>query len=380
MAWYYAVDNQRQGPVTDRDFQSLVQKGTVTSETLVWRHGMAKWQRHGDLVAEKPAQIPSQKSEVPHVKLSPRFTGEGMALFVIHLVNMALKIITLGIYSFWARIKVRKYIYENTFFLKDRFLFHGTGGELIKGWMKVFLALLLLSLVSLGFGWVAGPFGEIVGSLFTWVAILALLPVAVVGSRRYQMSRTEWRGLRFSFRGKTKDYFSHVLPGFFLAIITLGFYYPIYHNKKQSFLSRHTYYGNTRFHFSGNGQDLLKPFLKAVALSLVTLGIYWTWFVAQRQRYYWSHTSISGINFNWNVNGTQLFLFHLVNGLLLLITLGFAFPWIEVRRMRFLTENLTLEGHFDLTQIVQQAGEGYSYGEELAEALDTGFFDMELGL
>jgi hypothetical protein len=44
MTWYYAIGNERQGPVDDATLDRLIASGTVTGETLVWRAGMADWQ------------------------------------------------------------------------------------------------------------------------------------------------------------------------------------------------------------------------------------------------------------------------------------------------------------------------------------------------
>jgi uncharacterized RDD family membrane protein YckC len=57
MDWYYARERQPVGPVSELEFQSLVNSGMVAFETLVWRPGMEKWQRYGSLVAA-PAQAP----------------------------------------------------------------------------------------------------------------------------------------------------------------------------------------------------------------------------------------------------------------------------------------------------------------------------------
>lgn len=43
MQWYYAVNNERQGPVPDAEFESLVAAGVIKSDTLVWKAGMAEW-------------------------------------------------------------------------------------------------------------------------------------------------------------------------------------------------------------------------------------------------------------------------------------------------------------------------------------------------
>jgi uncharacterized RDD family membrane protein YckC len=49
MEWYYASNGQQNGPVNDSDFQGLVNAGTIQSDTLVWKTGMAEWQPYGSL-------------------------------------------------------------------------------------------------------------------------------------------------------------------------------------------------------------------------------------------------------------------------------------------------------------------------------------------
>jgi hypothetical protein len=47
MDWYYALGGDRKGPVGEQELQSLVQQGVITSQTPVWREGMADWQPYG---------------------------------------------------------------------------------------------------------------------------------------------------------------------------------------------------------------------------------------------------------------------------------------------------------------------------------------------
>lgn len=47
MNWYYAVGEERKGPVSEEDFQRLVQQGVIASNTLIWRDGLANWQPYG---------------------------------------------------------------------------------------------------------------------------------------------------------------------------------------------------------------------------------------------------------------------------------------------------------------------------------------------
>ena len=51
MQWYYAVGDQRHGPVEQAEFDRLVSEGTITADTLVWRQGMAAWQPRAAVMA-----------------------------------------------------------------------------------------------------------------------------------------------------------------------------------------------------------------------------------------------------------------------------------------------------------------------------------------
>ena len=44
MTWYYALGNERQGPIDDAALDRLIATGVVTADTLVWKAGMADWQ------------------------------------------------------------------------------------------------------------------------------------------------------------------------------------------------------------------------------------------------------------------------------------------------------------------------------------------------
>ncbi len=51
MQWYYAIGDQRHGPVEQAEFDRLVSEGTIKPETLVWRQGMAAWQPRSAVMA-----------------------------------------------------------------------------------------------------------------------------------------------------------------------------------------------------------------------------------------------------------------------------------------------------------------------------------------
>jgi hypothetical protein len=67
------------------------------------------------------------------------FHGSGGSLFGVHVVNALLTLVTLGMYYFWAKVRVRCYLFSQTEFAGDRFSYHGSARELMNGAMKATL-------------------------------------------------------------------------------------------------------------------------------------------------------------------------------------------------------------------------------------------------
>src|SRR5215510_8374244 len=68
-----------------------------------------------------------------------QFHGSAQTLFGIWIVNVFLTLLTLGVYYFWAKVRIREYLLSQTSFEGDRFAYHGTGTELLIGWIKAML-------------------------------------------------------------------------------------------------------------------------------------------------------------------------------------------------------------------------------------------------
>ena len=130
--------------------------------------------------------------------------------------NLILIIITFGIYRFWAKTNVRRFLWRHTLVAGERLEYTGSGGELLKGFLIVFLGVLLLpasfamnlaahfletGLLETGIGGTL----KIITAIFLWaVGILAFfyLPFcAIFFAARYHLSRTRWRGIRFALPG-----------------------------------------------------------------------------------------------------------------------------------------------------------------------------------
>jgi uncharacterized RDD family membrane protein YckC len=51
MQWYYAINGQRQGPVSESDIERLAREGVIQPDTLVWRQGLPNWQPFSTLAS-----------------------------------------------------------------------------------------------------------------------------------------------------------------------------------------------------------------------------------------------------------------------------------------------------------------------------------------
>ena len=348
-----------------------------------------------------------------HPRLHPIFWGRGRTLFGIFITNTFFTILTLGIYTFWGRVRVRQFLHSQTSFAKTRFAYHGTGKELMMGWSKAFvvfgLPYLFLSLIPII--WPQVP--EWIPKLLAAVLILFFIPVAVVGAHRYRLSRTSLGTIRFSFRGSFWDYYKIWAVGSLLTVLTAGLYYPIFENTRRHFLVSHTYFGTHPFRYHGTGKGMWMIYAKAFGLMLLTLAalvalssdseaiphlLEWTpsdwkdtlmtttfffglgwlllpWFYLQvaKQRYIWNHSGFGDADFYFSASIWNLMELRITNFLMLILTFGFAWSWVQVRNLQFLYYHLSLPGPINFQDIQQEALDASPTGEGLAGYFDAGF-------
>ncbi|MGH7884562.1 MAG: YjgN family protein [Thermodesulfobacteriota bacterium] len=342
------------------------------------------------------------------------FHGTGSDLFSIYIVNFLLIIVTFGIYYFWGKAKIKRYMYSQSEFDGDRFTFHGTGNELFKGGMIAIGFLVIYSLISEYVNkFITTPAG-LIASVLIGILFLFVIAAAVVLSRRYYLSRTTWRGIRFTFRGKIKDFISIFFKGYFLSFITLGLYAPYFINNYQEFIISRSYFGNQNFSYSGNGKDIVKVFLKYFLFMLIIFGgfivtltflsdgslmkeyiaavsqilfilviclilvlyflplLYFQYWIA---KYKWNHTSFLGAKFQLVFSFFQYLKLKAGNAFILIFTLGFGWPWVAVRNAKFFTKYLNLEGDLDFDVIKQSMIDTSATGESVAD-----IFNIDSGL
>ncbi len=68
MTWYYAIGNERQGPIDDAALDRLIATNVVTADTLVWKAGMADWQ---PLSQARPRVTPAPVIPPPPAAITP---------------------------------------------------------------------------------------------------------------------------------------------------------------------------------------------------------------------------------------------------------------------------------------------------------------------
>jgi len=350
--------------------------------------------------------------QTPQKGLTVGFHGTGGGLFKIMFINWVLTIFTLGIYYFWGKTKVRRYLWEQSSFAGDRFYYHGTGGELFKGALIFGLILSLLNGASYALSQVWGLEAQLYAEIGTSYLILFLLPVIMVGAFRYRLSRTAWRGIRLSFRGKRKSALWLYVKGYLLSILTLGLYWPYFTIQKQKFWKSNAYFGNQSFEYDGEGKDILKAFLLINLLFVASLAlpfalpllmpaisegqanadfalklflpviwipliIGYMYYSAYLDRYNWSKTKFAGGTFKYDASGGQWLLLNLTNLLILALTAFLALPFVIIRYRKFLAKHLTVHGNMQLSQIIQEAQKSGALGEGAADGFDM---DIDIGL
>ena len=76
--WWYAIGRQQLGPVSEEELQSLFQSKKINGDTLVWKSGMANWQKastlpelEGYLKSSRWGR-PRQKKKVPSLEQNER--------------------------------------------------------------------------------------------------------------------------------------------------------------------------------------------------------------------------------------------------------------------------------------------------------------------
>lgn len=295
---------------------------------------------------------------------SPRFDGCGSELLGIYLTNVLFSVLTLGIYYFWAKVRMNRYFYQHTEFFGSRFEYHATGKERLIGFFKGIALIFALILAIGAFSWtLAGTFSnftepgaakkaaEGIAGLVLMLIFFLAGPVLVVGRERYRLGRSSLKNIRFRFAGSPWTYARIVFVGVLASLLTFGLALPYFRYQMKKFFVESTRYGNQAFSFESRLKDFYLLYLKGVVLTVLTFGIYFFWWRAAIHNHIWAHTSFQGRRFGSQLRGLTYLKVSLLSALLVIFTLGLGYPWAAVMRRRMLLQSITYPMEPDFAEI-----------------------------
>ncbi len=207
------------------------------------------------------------------------FDGRRRALAAILIRNLLLNVATFGFYRFWAKTRLRRYVWRHVRFLGDPLEYLGTARELLTGFLVAVAVLApLFGLYFLVEFFVGGAFAAapLVLDAFYYLALFLLVEVAVYRVRRYRLTRTAWRGVRFGLGGSSLEY-ALISGGYGLAALaTLGFAYPWWRVATVRYAARHARFGVARLALEADARWLFRRWL-AVAAPVATAVAAFVW-------------------------------------------------------------------------------------------------------
>src|SRR5579862_1102106 len=299
----------------------------------------------------------------PAAAVALRFTGRAGEYFRIWIVNVCLSVITLGIYSPWAKVRRKRYFYGNTLLDDAAFEYLGNPVAILKGRIIVFVIFAAYALLK-----------EIhfLTAIAAVIGVAAAMPWIIQRALQFNARNSTHRNVRFGFKGTKTDVFGVLLLGGLLVPATLGMAYPFYLSAKRRMFVDNSSYGATRFRFSATAGNYYFAALKLslafagfLAGSIVTLGIgllpLYLLLRAYAEvlfaRLAWRNTMLGDVCFDcgWTTGG--LFGLYFVNSLGVLFTLGLLLPWAEIRTARYKLERITLQSDSGLGGFLAAAQE-----------------------
>jgi uncharacterized membrane protein YjgN (DUF898 family) len=334
------------------------------------------------------------------------FRGSGGEYFRIWIVNLALSIITLGIFSAWAKVRTKRYFSGSTYVAGHNFEYHASGYRILIGRI-IALSLLLAYQLSVVF---------VKPLLIIWFLLgLFVVPWLIISSIRFNARNTSYRNVRFNFSGTDGEAFGAFIGWPFLGVITLGLLWPLAQKKKEYFLVNNHNYGGRYFETDFSVWNMYAIFALALVAFLIVGGglvaltasqlshALFTPGLQNRQLFTglamvvvyvpllliapFVHTMIVNL-----VVGSTVFddkhqlqstmspfvmaWIMVSNVFLTIITLGLFYPWAKVRAARYQLEHTTLFIEGEVETYVSEVFETQSaVGEEIGS-----FFSFDFGL
>jgi uncharacterized membrane protein YjgN (DUF898 family) len=356
------------------------------------------------------------------------FNGTGSEYFRIWVVNLALTILTLGVYSAWAKVRRMQYFYRATNLEGVCFDYVAKPTNILGG--------RVIALAMFGLYYVAHNFMPELGALVI-VLVIAVMPFLLLQSARFKARNTLHRGLSFHFDGTVSQAYQTYLPplivafgpsamaglvlstrgGIIIFVLLLlgGLAWPFFHAVFRRFMQRNLRYGDAAFGFDARNRDFFSVWVKGMGLSLLLSLVFmllifvfgsligWmvgasksasmagvvggiagvlafyvayscigSYYTARFQKLVWEHTALGEISFKCNLSAWKLLKRQFINTLLIIGTLGLYRPFAAVNVAKMRLQSMTVVGTERLEEFyaAPDKSSGGAIGEGSAEMFD----------
>lgn len=337
------------------------------------------------------------------------FSGKSGEFFGIWIVNILLSIVTLGIYSAWAKVRTQQYFYSHTEVDGHRFNYLATPIQILKGRILALL-LFIAYYVLISYFPIAG--------LIMMLVMLALTPWLINQGMRFHLRMTQYRNVRFSFEGSYGGALVHFVLLPVMSVFTLYLALPwvlkkideyLYNNIRygtlplQSQLSASQYYLTALMVsvvggmfaviigalLTAVGMGLIDPqttqaadpspfvMLGIMVVYLIFLGLVSGIYQALIRNHIYANSHIEGVaEFESQLPAAGYGMLHATNALAIILSLGLAYPWTKVRKARYLSDATKVTVLPGAEQVIDATlAENSAFGEEASQ-----LFDMDIAL
>ena len=366
---------------------------------------------------EKDKLIDDLKTSENRLKLE--FNGTSREYFQVWIVNLCLTLVTLGIFSAWAKVRKKRYFYSNLTLDETPFQYLASPIPILRGRL-VAAALFLLYYSSSHFYVDFLPYVLGVGAI--------LAPWVMIRSIGFNCRYSAFRNLTFEFRGTYLQALKvlsvwGLIPGFIVgiyfgfwgapwmaAIIALGFLisFPWWMKSIKAFTVTHTVYGGQTGQFYATGGSFFRVYavsaLMMIPFGIVTGVLVSTLFESLRGSPYfhyflsapvyvgyvfayayikanitntvWKNIRLGPVLFHSRFKTMDLIKLYVSNAVGIIVTVGLLIPWAVVRTFRYRVEHTEVYRSGALTDLTGDRRESVSAAG--AELID--FFDFDLSL
>lgn len=142
------------------------------------------------------------------------FSGSGGEYFRVWIVNVLLSIVTLGLYTPWARKRTVQYFYGHTLVADSPLEFTAPQRKMVTGFV-------LLVLLTLAYN-IAAETGQDTAVALLLLGGAALAPYLWASAMRFRLGNTRWRGLRLRFAASWREVYSASWPVFAIALVWIA--------------------------------------------------------------------------------------------------------------------------------------------------------------